>query len=112
MNNKHHHIPFTDWHTIPMDPDKMDLYQEEDSLFAQQPTERQEAIADALDNLPNVRYRRLLIGLYREHLSPQIMAEQMGVTLPNFYNLHHRALVALRSQMEKKNVLFNANSTI
>lgn len=58
-------------------------------------------IADALDSLPNERYRRLLVGLYREHLSMQFMAEEMEVSLPNLYNLHRRALASLKAHMTK-----------
>ena len=99
-------LPFDPWHDrheINMEPDQMDRFSEEDSLFAGQSSERQYAIAEALDSLPNPRYRRLLIGLYREHYTPQLMAEELEVSLPNFYNLHRRALASLKSQMAKQN---------
>ena len=102
MNTTTHFDPWHDRHTINMEPEHMDRSSDEDSLFAGQPNEKQYAIADALDNLPNPRYRRLLIGLYREHYTPQLMAEELGVSLPNFYNLHRRALASLKSQMEKQ----------
>ena len=81
----------------------MDRFSDEDSLFAGQSNEKQYAIADALDSLPNERYRRLLVGLYRERLSMQCMAEEMEVSLPNFYNLHRRALASLKAHMSKQN---------
>jgi hypothetical protein len=37
---------------------------------------------DQMDSLPNERYRCLLVGLYREHYTPQLMAEEMEVSLP------------------------------
>lgn len=69
-------------------------------------TEREECAgqagySDALDSLPNERYRRLLVGLYREHLSMQFMAEEMEVSLPNLYNLHRHALASLKAHMTK-----------
>lgn len=101
MNTTTHFDPWHDRHTINMEPEQMDRFSGEDCLFAGQPNEKQYAIADALDNLPNPRYRRLLIGLYREHCTPQLMAEELGVSLPNFYNLHRRALASLKAHMSK-----------
>lgn len=93
--------PWRDRYAINMDPEQMDHFSEEDSLFAEQPNEKQYAIADALDSLPNERYRRLLVGLYREHHTMQLMAKELGVTLPNLYNIHRRALVALKKHMSQ-----------
>lgn len=101
MNTTTHSDPWHDRHTINMEPDQMDRFSDEDSLFAGQPNEKQYAIADALESLPNERYRRLLVGLYREHYTPQLMAEEMEVSLPNFYNLHRRALASLKAHMGK-----------
>lgn len=101
MNTTTHFDPWHDRHTINMEPEQMDKFSDEDNLFAGQPNEKQYAIADALDSLPNERYRRLLVGLYREHYTPQLMAEEMEVSLPNFYNLHRRALASLKAHMSK-----------
>lgn len=101
MNKTTHFDPWHDRHTINMEPEQMDRFSDEDSLFAGQPNEKQYAIADALDSLPNERYRRLLVGVYREHLSMQFMAEEMEVSLPNLYNLHRRALASLKAHMTK-----------
>ena len=103
MNKTTHFDPWHDRHTINMEPEQMDRFSEEESLFSGQPNEKQYAIADALDSLPNERYRRLLVGLYREHYTPQLMAEEMEVSLPNLYNLHRRALASLKAYMSKQN---------
>ena len=103
MNKTTHFDPWHDRHEINMEPDQMDRFFEDENLFAGQSSERQYAIAEALDNLPNPRYRRLLVGLYREHHTPQLMAEELEVTIPNFYNLHRRAIASLKSQLEKQN---------
>ena len=103
MNKTTHFDPWHNRHEINMEPELMDRFSDEDSLFAGQPNEKQYAIADALDSLPNERYRRLLVGLYREHYTPQLMAEEMEVSLPNFYNLHRRALASLKAHMSKQN---------
>ena len=101
MNTTTHFDPWHDRHTINMEPEQMDKFSDEDNLFARQPNEKQYDIADVLDSLPNERYRRLLVGLYREYYTPQLMAEEMEVSLPNFYNLHRRALASLKAHMSK-----------
>lgn len=99
MKNKYHHDRWADRHVIHMEPEVMDKFSADDSLFSCQATDRNQVVADALDTLPNKRYQQLLDGLYRRHLSPQMMAAEMEVTLPNFYNLHRRALAALKAHM-------------
>ena len=79
-----------------MDSDAMDAFLEEDNLYYTQQQEKLQAIEKALDNLPNPRYRYVLKGIYCWQLPPQLLAEKMSITLPNFYNLHHRALTALK----------------
>ena len=86
-----------DRHSVSMEPEKMDRFPAQDSLFAEQSEQRKIAIHDALERMPNARYRDVLIGLYYEKHSPKMMAEEMGITLSNFYNLHCRALNRLRS---------------
>ena len=63
MNQTTHFDPWHDRHEINMEPEQMNRFSDEDSLFAGQPNEKQYAIADALDSLPNERYRRLLVGV-------------------------------------------------
>ena len=100
MYKNYNHNLWTDRHAIHLEPEMMDKFSADDSLFAGQPSELQCAVADALDALPNPRYRQLLEGLYRRHLSPQLMAEEMEISLPNLYNLHRRALAALKKQID------------
>ena len=63
MNTTTHFDPWHDRHEINMEPEQMDKFLDEDSLFAGQPDEKQYAIADARDSLPNERYRRALASL-------------------------------------------------
>ena len=88
---------FIDRHTVSMEPEKMDRFSAEDGLFAGQPEQRQIAVWDAIERMPNARYRQVLTGLYCERRSPELLAAEMGVSLPNFYNLHRRALNQLRT---------------
>ena len=99
MNKNHYYDYWNDRHLINIEPEKMDKYAADEGLFSEQPSERRQAIADALASLSNLRYRRLLEGLYHEHLSPKQLAKEMNVTLPNFYNLHRRALAALKKHL-------------
>ena len=55
MNTTTHFDPWHDRHEINMEPDQMDRFLDEDSLFAGQPNEKQYAIADALDSLPRLK---------------------------------------------------------
>lgn len=79
-----------------MDSDEMDTFLEDDNLYYTQQQEKLQAVEKALDSLPNPRYRYILKGIYCWQLPPQLLAERLGITLPNFYNLHHRALTALK----------------
>ena len=86
-----------DRHSVTMEPEKLDRFSVEDSLFAEQPEPQRIAMREALDRMPNARYRQLLTDLYYGRRSPWILAEEMGITLPNFYNLHRRAINQLRT---------------
>ena len=80
-----------------IDDDEMAaLLVEEDNQTTTQHQEKLLSIAKALDSLPNRRYQYILEGIYYRYLSPQQLADEMGITLPNFYNLHRRALAALQ----------------
>lgn len=100
MNQQPHFDPWRDKHSVNMDPDIMDKFSADESLFAGEPSECIHAMEDALDNLPNLRYRKLLVGIYRERKTIQQMAQELDVTLPNFYNLHRRALTSLKAHMK------------
>ena len=97
MNQSPQFDRWRDRHVIPIDPKDMDRFPSEDNFFSEQPAEMTHAIEDALENMQNSRYRLLLTGLYRDKLSPKVLAEEMGVSLSNFYNLHHRALARLKA---------------
>lgn len=55
-----------------------------------------------LTKMPNKRYRKVLEVLDLQDVRPEILAEEMGVTVDNLYNIHRRALVQLRLVMGRK----------
>ena len=50
MNKTTHFDPWHDRHTINMEPEQMDRFSDEDSLFAGQPNEKQYAIVDEYES--------------------------------------------------------------
>lgn len=99
MYKNYHHNLWTDRYAVHMAPETMDTYATDDSLFAGQTSDKHQAVAEALDTLPNARYKQLLMGLYCEQRTPKQLAKEMEISLPNFYNLHRRALAALKKNM-------------
>lgn len=56
----------------------------------------------ALENMPNSRYRRVIVALDLRDVSPEQLAEEMEITVDNLYNIHRRALAQLRQVMGRK----------
>ena len=56
----------------------------------------------ALQKMPNVRYRKVIEMLDLRDVRPELLAEEMEVTVDNLYNIHRRALVQLRLVMGRK----------
>lgn len=59
-------------------------------------------IREALNRMPNERYRKVIEILDLQDVRPEQLAEEMNVTVDNLYNIHHRALVQLRLVMGRK----------
>lgn len=59
-------------------------------------------IRAALQRMPNARYRKVIECLYLQDVRPELLAEEMNVTVDNLYNIHRRALVQLRLVMGRK----------
>lgn len=56
----------------------------------------------ALNKMPNARYRKVIEVLDLQDIRPELLAEEMNVTVDNLYNIHRRALVQLRLVMGRK----------
>lgn len=59
-------------------------------------------IHDALCKMQNQRYRQVIEMLDLKEMRPDLLAEQMNVTVDNLYNIHRRALLQLRMLMGRK----------
>lgn len=59
-------------------------------------------IQTALQKMPNERYRKVIEVLDLQDVRPELLAEEMNVTVDNLYNIHRRALVQLRLVMGRK----------
>lgn len=59
-------------------------------------------IEAALKKMPNARYRKVIEMLDLQDVRPELLAEEMNVTVDNLYNIHRRALVQLRLVMGRK----------
>lgn len=59
-------------------------------------------IREALNKMPNERYRKVIEILDLQDIRPELLAEEMNVTVDNLYNIHRRALLQLRLVMGRK----------
>lgn len=59
-------------------------------------------IQSALQKMPNTRYRKVIEVLDLQDVRPELLAEEMNITVDNLYNIHRRALVQLRLIMGRK----------
>ena len=64
--------------------------------------ERRMDLHNALAKMPNARYRKVIEVLDLQEIRPEILAEEMKVTVDNLYNIHRRALLQLRLVMGRK----------
>ena len=64
--------------------------------------ERRMDLHNALAKMPNARYRKVIEVLDLQEVRPEILAEEMNITVDNLYNIHRRALLQLRIVMGRK----------
>ena len=65
-------------------------------------TDQRVDLRAALQKMPNARYRKVIEVLDLQDVRPELLAEEMNVTVDNLYNIHRRALVQLRLVMGRK----------
>lgn len=65
-------------------------------------TEQKMDIRSALQKMPNERYRKIIEVLDLQEVRPELLAEEMNITVDNLYNIHRRARVQLRLIMRRK----------
>lgn len=54
-------------------------------------------LRNAIRGMSNPRYREVITQLDLEDKEPKDVAESLGITLANLYNLHRRAIFSLRN---------------
>lgn len=59
-------------------------------------------VSNAISKMKNQRYRDAIIALDFEDRKPEDVAQQWGISVDNLYNIHHRALVQLKTILGKK----------
>lgn len=64
--------------------------------------ERKIDIHNAMNRMQNIRYRQVIEMLDLKEMRPDLLAQQMNVTVDNLYNIHRRALLQLRMMMGRK----------
>lgn len=64
--------------------------------------ERQMDVRSAIEKMKNERYKDVIYELDFRDMKPEEYAERHGITVDNLYNLHRRALLQLKSIMNKK----------
>lgn len=64
--------------------------------------ERKMDVRNAIDKMKNARYKDVIYELDLKDTSPEEYAAKKSITIDNLYNLHRRALLQLKSIMNKK----------
>ena len=59
-------------------------------------------ILKAIEMMENAKYRKLIIDLDINEIHPAKVADELGVSLANLYNLHSRARAQLKKHMNKE----------
>lgn len=84
-------------------PSTTTLYEREEQIHnAILSVEQRIDIRWALNKMPNERYRKVIEMLDLKGIKPELLAEEMNVTVANLYNIHHRAQAQLRLVMGRK----------
>lgn len=72
------------------------------SYITNMPIENKIDIYDALDKMNNTRYKRVIIALDLNDAKPNLVADEMGITTDNLYNIHRRARFQLYKIMKEE----------
>lgn len=59
-------------------------------------------VHNAISQITNPRYRMVIERLDLDDVAPESLADEMGVTVDNLYNIHRRALLQLKLIMTRK----------
>lgn len=59
-------------------------------------------VRQAINRMPNARYRSVVVKLDLQDELPEKLAAEMGISVDNLYNVHRRALLQLKFIMSRK----------
>lgn len=59
-------------------------------------------VKEAIERMPNQRYRLVIEKLDLDDIAPEELASEMGISVDNLYNVHRRALLQLKLIMVRK----------
>lgn len=59
-------------------------------------------VRQAINRMPNARYRSVVVKLDLQDELPEKLAAEMGISVDNLYNVHRRALLQLKLIMSRK----------
>lgn len=76
-----------------------------DSLDEKMQSLNMQDVRKILIAMPNDRFRRLIEIRYLEEKSNEETAELLGVTMPNYYNMHKRAKTQFCEELRKEGLL-------
>ena len=69
-----------------------EIADKEDAYIPQEQQTLQMDMMKFLREMPNQRYRQVIQSLFFEDIEPQQLADEMGITIENLYNIKRRAL--------------------
>lgn len=59
-------------------------------------------VRKAIEQMPNERYRKVIIELELNEREPEEVAQELNITIDNLYNLRRRARLQLKTIMLRK----------
>lgn len=62
---------------------------------------KRDDVLRAIEQMENERYKKVILDLDINERHPAKVADELGISLANLYNLHSRARTQLRSHMQK-----------
>lgn len=87
-----------------IDSDSLETLYEKNTIWQETGTshDRRLDVRKAIDQVPNERYRYVIIELELKERNPEELAKEMNITIDNLYNIRRRARLQLRTIMARK----------
>ena len=87
-----------------IDSDSIETLYEQNTLWQETGIshDRRMDVRKAIDQMPNERYRYVIVELELKERDPEELAKEMNITIDNLYNIRRRARLQLRTIMARK----------